>query len=129
MRLHYAPDQPRVRQTLALHANVTELSCEPLSKGDVRARITAPWGKNEIVRISPASEEWGVFHARFTTAEPGKHEITLTCTQTGARLDTSVFVQGTVTERPGRAARPEVMEEIARVTRGKMLDPSKMDEL
>ena len=32
-------------------------------------------------------------------------------------------------ERVGRPARPEVLEEIARVTHGKMLAPGKMDQL
>jgi hypothetical protein len=118
-----------VRQTLALHANVMERSGEPLSHGDVSARITAPSGKVETVRFRSAGDEWGVFHSRFTANEPGRHEIVLACKQTGATLETSVFVQGDSAERPGRPARPEVLEEIARVTHGKTLAPAKMDQL
>jgi hypothetical protein len=129
MRLYYSPDQPQVRQTLALYANVMEHNGEPLSKGDVTARITAPSGKTEIVRFTSTGEEWGVFHGRFLAAEPGKHEVTLTCKQTSATLETSVFVQGASAERIGRPARPEVLEEIARVTHGKTLAPGKMDQL
>jgi hypothetical protein len=129
MRLYYAPDQPRVRQTLALHANVMERSGEPLSHGDVSARITAPSGKVETVHFRSAGDEWGVFHGRFTANEPGRHEIVLACKQTGATLETSVFVQGDSAERPGRPARPEVLEEIARVTHGKTLARGKMDQL
>jgi hypothetical protein len=129
MRLYYSPDQPQVRQTIALSANVMEKSGEPLSKGDVIARIVAPSGKAETVRFTPAGEEWGVFQARFTAAEPGKHHVTLACSQTGGSLETSVFVQGTGVERVGRPARPEVLEEISRVTHGKMLAPGKLDQL
>jgi hypothetical protein len=129
MRLYYSPDQPQVRQTLALNANVMEKNGEPLSKGDVTARITAPSGKVETVRFTTAGEEWGVFQSRFTAVEPGKHKVTLACQQTGATLDTSIFVQGDVAERVGRPARPEVLEEIARVTHGKMLATGKMDQL
>jgi hypothetical protein len=129
MRLYYSPDQPQVRQTLALHANVMERSGEPLSKGDVTARISAPSGKAETVRFTSTGEEWGVFHGRFTAVEPGKHAITLACKQTGATLETSVFVQGDVAERVGRPARPEVLEEIARVTHGKLLAPGRTDQL
>ena len=32
-------------------------------------------------------------------------------------------------ERIGRPARPEVLEEIARVTRGKVIDPDKLDQV
>jgi hypothetical protein len=129
MRLYYSPDQPQVRQTFALHANVMERNGEPLAKGDVSARITAPSGRTETVRFTSTGEEWGVFNASFTAVEPGKHAVTLLCKQTGAKLDASIFVQGVSAERIGRAARPEVMEEIARVTHGKMLAPGKMDEL
>jgi hypothetical protein len=129
MRLYYSPDQPLVRQTLALHANVMEKNGEPLSKGDVTARITAPSGKVETVRFTAAGEEWGVYHGRYTAAEPGRHKVVLACKQTGATLETTIFVQGVLAERPGRPARPEVLEEIARVTHGKVLAPGKFDQL
>ena len=129
MRLYYAPDQPQVRQTLVLHANVMESSGEPLARGDVTARITAPSGEAETVRFTSAGDEWGVFDARFTTKEPGKHQVRLFCKQTSATLDASFFVQGDAAETPGKPARPEVMEEIARVTHGKVLTPDKRDQL
>jgi hypothetical protein len=129
MRLYFSPDQPQVRQTIALHANVMERNGEPLAKGDVSARITAPSGKAETVRFTTTGEEWGLYNSSFTPNEPGKHEVTLFCKQTGAKLDASIFVQGVSAERIGRPARPEVLEEIARVTHGKMLAPGKIDEL
>jgi hypothetical protein len=129
MRLYYSPDQPQMRQTLALHANVMEKSGEPLSKGDVTARIKAPSGKIETVRFTSSGEEWGVFNSRYTTQEPGKHEVTLMCKQTAASLETSFFVQGIAAERIGKPARPEVLEEIARVTRGKVVEPSKVNDI
>ena len=129
MRLYYAPDQPQVRQTLVLHANVMESSGEPLAKGDVSARITTPSGQAETVRFTSAGDEWGVFDARFTTQEPGTHQVRLFCKQTNATLDTSFFVQGDAAEASGKPARPEVMEEIARVTHGKVLTPDKRDQL
>jgi len=129
MRLYYTPDQPQLRQTLSIHANVMERSGEPLQHGEVTARITAPSGKSEIVRLNSAGEEWGTFDGRFRTAEPGKHAVVLSCKQTGATLETSFFVQGGVNERLGRPARREVMEEIARVTNGKVIEPEKIDEV
>lgn len=129
MRLYYAPDQPQVRQTLVLHANVVESSGEPLANGDVTARITSPSGKAETVRFTSAGDEWGVFDGRFTSDEPGKHQVRLFCKQTNATLDTSFFVQGDAAETPGKPARPEVMEEIARVSHGKVLAPDKLEQL
>lgn len=129
MRLYYSPDQPQVRQTVALHANVMDRGGEPLAQGEVTAKVTAPSGKTELVRLTSTGDEWGVFSGSYTTAEPGKHEVLLACRQTGATLNTSFFVQGGDAERIGRPARPEVLDEIARVTRGRMVTIDKADEI
>ena len=129
MRLYYTPDQPRMNQTLALQATVMDRSGEPLSAGDVSARIVAPSGKVELVRLASAGDEWGTFAGRYSAAEPGSHSLTLTCKQTGAALEATFFVQGEATERPGRPARPDVMEELARVTRGKVVAVDRLEEV
>lgn len=129
MRLYYAPDQPAVRQTVVLSANVMEPSGEPLGKGDVIARIVAPSGKSETVRFTSTGEEWGAFAGNFTPQEPGKHAVTLSCPQTGGSLEASIFVQGGVIEPVGKPARPEVLEEIARVTHGAVFGPNEMGKI
>lgn len=129
MRMYYSPEQPQVRQTIALNANVMERSGEPLPKGDVTARIVAPSGKSETVRFNSSGDEWGEFSSHFTPQEPGRHEVTLACKQTGATLQASFFVQGVPIERIGRAARPEVMDEIARVTKGQVIAVDRLEHV
>jgi len=129
MRVFYAPDQPKLNQTLALHANVMDKGGEPLTKGDVSARVVAPSGKVEVLKLASAGDEWGMFHGQFTPGEPGKHAVTLYCKQTGATLETSVTVQGVAAERLGKPSRPEVLEEIARVTRGRVSGVNALDEV
>jgi hypothetical protein len=129
MRLYYIPDQPRLNQTLALHANVMEPGGEPLHGGDVSARIKAPSGKTEVVRLNSTGDEWGEFTGHFTTSEAGSHQVTLFCKQTNATLETSFFVQGAALEQVGKPARPEVMEELARVTGGKVVSVDKLADV
>jgi hypothetical protein len=129
MRLYYVPDQPRLNQTTTLHANVMEKSGEPLPRGDVTARVTAPSGRSELVQLVSAGEEWGEFTGRYTALEAGSHVVRLFCKQTGATLDASFFVQGAAAEQLGRPARPEVMEELARVTGGKVVGAAKIDDV
>ncbi len=129
MRLFYTPDQPERGQTLALTAHVMETSGEPLSKGDVIARIVAPSGKTETVRMLAEGEEWGVFRGRYVPQEPGEHKVTLACKETSATLDAKFFVQGDVLELAGKPARPEVMDEIARVTQGQSVQPNEIDQI
>jgi hypothetical protein len=119
----FAPEQPEMGQSLAFDARVATASGEPLSQGEVSARVTAPSGKVETVRfLPPAGEgEWGVFAAAFTPAEPGRHEVSLGCRETGDTLAASFFVQGTAAEGIGGVARPEVLAEIAQVTRGRVV--------
>jgi hypothetical protein len=129
MRLYYVPDQPKLDQTLALHANVMDRGGEPLRTGLVTARVAAPSGKSELVRFVSTGDEWGEFTGRFAAVETGTHRVTLNCKETGATLETTFFVQGDATERPGRPARPEVLDELARVTGGKVIEAGKLDQV
>ena len=123
MSFSFAPEQPQIGQSLALDARVAQVSGEPLSGGEVSARITAPSGGVETVRfVPPAGEgEWGVFAATYTPREPGKYAVMLGCRETGDTLEASFFVQGQAAEGIGRPARPEVLAEIAQVTRGRLV--------
>lgn len=129
MRLYYSPDQPQIDRTLTLSANVMDRQGEPLHSGEVTARITAPSGKAETVGFVSLGDTWGAYSGRFAAREPGRHQVLLACRQTQATLEASFFVQGTAAEGAGRPARPEVLEEIARVTRGRVIELGKLDEV
>jgi uncharacterized membrane protein len=129
MRLYYSPDQPQLGKAVVLKANVIEPSGEPLAKGEVVARIVAPSGKSQTVQFTSFGDEWGAFMGQFQSAEPGQHHVTLSCRETGAKLEASFFVQGAAKEPVGRPARPEVLEEIAQVTRGKVIAPQNIEEI
>ncbi len=128
MGLSFAPEQPQLGQSVALDARVSQANGEPLSRGEVAARITSPSGVVETVRFAPPAGDtaWGVFASAYTPREPGKHEVLLQCKETGDRLEASFFVQGTTAEGIGRAARPNVLAEIAQVTKGKVVPPEEV---
>ena len=129
MRLYYSPEQPQVRQTITFNANVMESSGEPLSRGDVTLSVVPPSGRVKTVKFESTGEEWGAFSGRFTPSEPGEHRLKLFCKQTSESLETTVFVQGVALEQIGKPARPEVLEEIARVTRGQVLTLDRVDDV
>jgi hypothetical protein len=123
MRLFYAPDRPRTGGTLTLNANVMSLSGEPLRDGAVIAQLVSASGKTASVRLLPAGEEaWGLFNGTFTPQEPGDYRVRLTCAEAGTALETTISVQGTTKERRGQPARPEVLREIAQLTKGQVLE-------
>ncbi len=122
MRFYFSPDSPSIGQTLTLRANVMQPNGEPLTQGDVIARIETPTGQSEEVRlVSGGSEAWGAFEGQYTAQEPGSHRVTLSCKQTDEILETNFFVQGLARERIGQAARPKVLEELSRLTAGQTL--------
>lgn len=129
MYLYQSPERPRVRQTVTVNANVMESSGEPLSKGDVTLRIVSPAGRVETIRMESVGEEWGAFSGRFTPHEHGMHDLTLFCKQTGDTLQTKLLIQGASLEQVGKPARPEVLEEIAKVTGGQVLTVDRLDDV
>ena len=55
--------------------------------------------------------------------------MVLACVETGDRLEAAVFVQGAAGEEIGARARPEVLEELARLTQGSVTSPADLAEL
>ena len=129
MRLFYAPDQPELRQTLTLNAHVMDSVGEPLQSGEVTAMITSPNGNIDTIRLSAEGERWGVFRGRYETVEPGQHAVLLSCKETQSVLNASFFVQGNLSEPVGRPARPAVLQEISRISRGRNVAASELDKL
>jgi hypothetical protein len=131
MRLLFSPEQPEVGQGVAFDATVSDAVGEPLQSGTVTVLVTTPSGGTETVRLAAPGEQgsWGVFSGSWTPREAGSHGLTLACADTGDRLEASVFVQGVPGEAVGEAARPDVMEEIARLTQGSVVMPDALPEL
>lgn len=122
MRLFYSPDRPKSGDVMTLNANVMSIGGEPLQKATVVVQATAPSGKVESIRLQPGGEgQWGLFTGTFAPQEPGKYALTMTCTENGGTLDSSITVQGTVREKIDQPARYDVMEEIARITKGELI--------
>ena len=83
-------------------------SGEPLTHGDVTARIVAPSGKSRSRAFYIARATNGAHSpSRYTPQEPGRHEVTLACKQTGRDAGGIVFRAGGArrADRPRRASR------------------------
>ncbi|MDA9858403.1 hypothetical protein N9D23_09795 [Rubripirellula sp.] len=129
MRLFHTPDQPEIRQTLTLSAHVMDTSGEPVQRGEVVARVVAPSGETDTMRLVAEGEQWGVFQGRFTPAEPGNHAVTVTCKETEKSLQTNIYVQGQDLEQVGIPARPRVLQELALVSGGELVQADEVEEV
>ena len=123
MRLFYSPDRPQSGDVLTLNANVLSVGGEPLRSANVVVQATAPSGKVESLKLQPGGEDqWGLFSGTFSPTEPGEYKISMSCAENGGNLETAITVQGTAREQTGQPARHEVMEEIARISKGEILN-------
>lgn len=130
MRLFYSPDRPEADNVLTLNANVMKTTGEPLRDGTVAVQIVAPGGQTDSLRLAPAGDDsWGLFTGSFTPKEGGQYQLITTCAETGARLETSVSVQGQERERVGQPARFDVLNEVSEISRGHLTGVSEIQDL
>ncbi|MCP5516616.1 MAG: hypothetical protein H7A45_05060 [Verrucomicrobiales bacterium] len=130
MRLFYSPDRPQVDDVVTLNANVLDAAGGPLAEGTVVVQAVSPAGRTQTIRLRPGEEDaWGLFLGSFAPKEPGVHRLLATCAETGAAVETELSVQGLNRERLGRLARFDVLEEIAAVTKGRLVPVSEVGRL
>lgn len=122
IRLFFSPDRPVSGDVLTLNANVMTPSGEPLQEGRVVVQVSSPSGATESVTLQPAGEEsWGLFTGSIVPEEGGTYEMVTSCVETEAKLVTEVAIEGLKREQRGEPARYDVMEEIAKISRGELL--------
>lgn len=121
MRLFYTPDRPKTDSTLTLNANVMGAGGEPLHGGDVTVQLISPSGQSQQLKLLPSQSEesWGLYTGLFTPDEAGQYQAKLTSQESGESIDALIEVQGAELERLGQPANPDVLAEVAAISRGK----------
>ena len=131
MRLFYSPDRPHVDDAVMLNANVNDPLGSPLDKGSVVVQAISPSGKTQTIRLQPGEgDAMGLFTGSFVPKESGNYRLVARSrTETGASVQTDLSVQGLNREQQGRLARFEVLDEIAKITDGKLVPVSEVRSL
>ena len=130
IRLFYSPDRPRVDDVVTLNANVMDSLGGPLAEDSVIVQAIFPSGVTQAVRLQPSKEDaWGLFTGSFTPKEPGNYRLVATSAETGASIQTDLSVQGLNRERQGRLARFDVLDEVAKITEGRLVPVSDVQSL
>ena len=130
VRLFFNPERPEPGSTVTLHANAFDPNGAPLKEGSVAVDLTAPDGRTQRIELQKNDSTWGAFSGRFKADFPGSWK--LRATATGAEnkpLETTILVQGSEIEKTGQPARPEVLEEMAKVSRGRVIQPDQLADL
>ena len=130
IRLFYSPDRPRTGDVVSLGANVLDGGGGPLAAGTVVVQAISPSGKTKTVRLEPGEEDaWGLFRGSFTPEEPGNYRLVASCSETAASIETDLSVGGIQRERRGQPVRFDVLEEIAKITKGRTLELAELGRL
>ena len=130
IRLFYSPDRPNVDDVLTLNANAIDNVGGPLDRGSVVVQAISPSGKTQTIRLQPGTEDLtGLFVGSFVPKEPGNYRLIASSSETGASVQTDLSVQGLNREQQGRLARFDVLDEIAKITEGKLVPVSEVPSL
>jgi hypothetical protein len=130
VRLFFTPERPEPGSNVTLHANAFAPNGAPLQQGTVHVDVTAPDGRAQRIELRKNESAWGAFSGRFKVDLPGAWK--LRAVASGAEeqaLETTLVAQGSELELSGQPSRPDVLEEMARVSRGRVIQPSQLAEI
>lgn len=130
VRLFYTPERPEPGATVTLNANAFDENGAPLKEGTVFVDVTSPGGDSRRIELQKNESEWGAYTGRFKIELPGAWE--LRATASGAAdlpTETTILAQGVDIEKTGQPSRPDVLEEIAKVSRGRLILPDQLPGL
>ena len=130
VRLYFTPERPIPGDVVTLNANAFQASGAPLQDGSVVIDLAAPDGSSERFELSRSDEAWGAFTGRFKVTMPGVWQIDARTTESSeGAVSAKLVAQGTQLEKTGHPAKPHVLDELARISGGRLVDPDQLVEL
>ncbi len=130
LRLFFTPERPEPGAVVTLNANAFNKSGAPLEDGVVAVDMTAPDGRVQRVELQKSDSSWGAYSGRFRIDLPGAWKVRAVVQgEEDAALETTLLAQGMEIEKTGQPARADVLEEMAKVSRGRLIRPAELTEL
>lgn len=124
IRLYFSPERPKPGDRVTLTANAFDANGAPLKEGPIPLDLTAPSGKTTRIELKAADLEntWGTFSASFIVTQAGAWNLAAYLpgeATSEPQLSTTILAQEELLEKIGQPARPEVLSEMASISRGK----------
>ena len=130
IRLFYTPERPKPGDFVSLAANAFDANGAPLSEGPLQVDLTAPNGEVSRIELPRKDGGWGRFTGQFKISQPGEWNLkTFIPDEPTAFVEAKIISQTDSIEKTGRPARFEVLQEMSKVSRGRLVTPSQLDEL
>ncbi|MGC6425923.1 MAG: hypothetical protein ACON5H_02880 [Akkermansiaceae bacterium] len=131
VRVFFTPERPKPGESVALSANAFTKEGAPLEEGSVFVDLTAPDGKMRRLELKPENESsWGSFTGRFKVDQPGTWLMkAFVGGDEAAAVETKIISQTDAIEKTGLPARLDTLEELAKVSKGKVITANQLDRL
>ncbi|MGB1130272.1 MAG: hypothetical protein ACPG4K_09480 [Haloferula sp.] len=130
IRLYFTPERPVPGDIVTINANAFDPNGAPLEEGQVLIDATLPDGRNEQLALEQNDTGWGAFSGRLRITQPGEWKLSARIVgDESPPVETKLLAQGVELEKIGQPAKPEVLEEMARIARGRMIEPALLAEL
>jgi len=130
VRIYFTPDRPVPGDIVTLHANAFDPNGAPLQKGTVSVELTSPDGTVRQIELKKNDSSWGAFDGTFRIDQPGEWLLAARVGDDPAgTVETKILAQGVELEKTGQPARPEVLAEMARIARGRIVPPESFADL
>lgn len=130
IRLYYTPERPAPGDVVTLNANAFDPNGAPLQDGRVMVDAQLPDGTTQRVALQPDDSSWGSYSGQLRITQPGPWTLNARIVgDDSSPLETTLLAQGVELEKTGQPARPEVLAEIARIARGRMIEPAALSDL
>jgi hypothetical protein len=115
---------------VSLSANAFDSNGAPLNDGVLQVDLTAPNGQIKRIELAKEDGAWGSFSGRFKISQPGEWNLnTFIPEEPAAGIEAKIISQTDAIEKTGRPARFEVLQEMSKISRGRMVTAEKIDEL
>lgn len=130
IRLYFSPERPKPGDSLTINANAFDQYGAPLVEGEVHVDITSPDGDSKRITLNEDDEIWGSYSGRFKITQPGAWKIHAAVGEDQAHAtQTTLIAQGDEIEKTGMPSRAEVIEEMARVSKGQIIEGDRITKL
>jgi hypothetical protein len=130
LRVFYTPERPSPGDSVTLSANAFDKNGAPLNDGKVAINLTSPQGSSRMIELIKDDNAWGSFRGRFPIDAPGAWKLTANIVGDDAKpVTTTILAQTIDLEKTGQPARPEVLEELSRIAKARMISPQALENL
>ena len=130
IRLYFSPERPVPGDTVTFNANAFDENGAPLEEGNVIIDAMLPDGNSQRISLIKNDSAWGSFTGRIKIDQPGEWNLIARLSGSeGSFVEAKLLAQGIELEKVGQPSKPEVLEEMARIAQGRILNSAQLPDL